>query len=117
MNLLIEKHLIQIQEDSVSKAYGEYLIKAKQKCKSIKGIDKRQCMTRAQIEAKKAQLRRLKKMAGECRSAQDPTTCHRKMMIRAQKINDSVKKLMLKYRENAVRIQQKQKKEEEKSQQ
>jgi len=109
MNLLIEKHLIQLQEaDAVSKAYQEYLFKAKKKCQSHKGIDKSQCMTRAQIEAKKAQLSRLRKMAGECRSAQDPNKCHMVMMKKAQKINDSIKKLLQKYRENAVKIQRKQ---------
>ena len=114
MNILIEQELKKIQEggDAVSKAYQEYLVKAKKKCQSVKGVDKRQCMTRAQIEAKKAQLSRLKKMAGECRTAQDPNKCHRVMMKRAAKINDSVKKLMLKYRENAVKLQRKQMKSE-----
>jgi len=113
MNLLIEKHLMKLQEDTVSDAYKDYLVRAKKKCESTKGVDKRQCMTRAQIEAKKAQLTRLKKMAGECRSAQDPTNCHRLMMLRAQKINDSVKKLMLKYRENAIKIQRQQQKSQQ----
>ena len=114
MTILVERYVTQLQEvDALSTAYKEYLFKAKQKCQSAKGVDKRQCMTRAQIEAKKAQLSRLKKMAGECRKAQDPTKCHGLMMKKAQKINDSVKSLMLKYRENAVKIQQKQMKSQQ----
>jgi len=114
MNIITEQYLNQLQEaDAVAKAYKEYMFAAKKKCQSLKGVDKRQCLTKGQIEAKKAQLSRLKKLAGECRTAQDPNKCHRVMMKRAQKINDSVKSLLTKYRENAIRIQRNQMKSEQ----
>lgn len=104
---LVESYLqkIQLEADVVSAAYKEYLDKAKKVCNKFKSHQQVQCMVRAKIEAKKAQLSKLKKLSSDCKSAQSPNDCNRRLYKKAQTINKQIQPLIIRYREISAKIQ------------
>jgi hypothetical protein len=117
MSQLLESYLIYVNEsNSVTAAYKDSLAKSKIECNRYKGVLKKKCMIKAQVEAKKAQLSRLKQLAGECKTAQDPNECHRTILKKAQRIMKSVRSLTTKYANISVKAKQKSKKDQDQDQ-
>jgi len=113
MSQLLESYLIYVNEsNSVTAAYKDSLAKSKEECNKYRGDQKKKCMIKAQVEAKKAQLSRLKKLAGECKTAQDPNECHRTILKKAQRITNNVRGLTAKYANISIKVKQKSQKKQ-----
>jgi len=117
MSQLLESYLTYVDEsNSVTAAYKDSLAKSKVECNRYRGDQKKKCMVKAQVEAKKAQLSKLKQLAGECKTAQDPNECRRTILKKAQRIMNSVKSLTTKYANISIKAKQKSEKNQDQDQ-
>lgn len=78
--------------------YRKYLSKAAKACRSEEPEEKERCMIKYQIEGRKEQLKKIKEISKECKKAQNPNECERKLYKQAQSINQKIEKLIAKYK-------------------
>ena len=84
--------------------YKRYLSKAAKACKGKSPYERKSCTIKYQIDGKKEQLKKLKQLSGQCKSAQNPNMCNKKLLEKAKRINKEIQKLLVKYKKASDKI-------------
>jgi hypothetical protein len=84
--------------------YKKYLSKAARFCRQKPPEERPPCITRYQIDGRKAQLQKLKDVARECNKDKKPNDCKKKILKKAQSINKQVQKLIGKYQKASLKM-------------